>query len=169
MQFPLGDPLRSRSTAVSPLTHLQVLSYSRTAAPLFLHTGAGTRPVVGFRSFTAGAPNQLGIAPGTETSIHFPSCIEKYLSSHSTPGKHFVILFVCLFVLTYLFQGSPLDSPPMHCLQHTQCRQPQWHTMAARCQSPWLCTYHRYVQSIQKEKCKVCLYHRQFYRALAPN
>ena len=39
-------------------------------------------------SLTEGAPNQLGIAPGTETSMHFPSCIEKNLSSQGliVPG-----------------------------------------------------------------------------------
>ena len=44
--------------------------------------GAGSSLGVGGSSLTTGAPSQLGIAPGTETSIHFPSWIEKKASSH---------------------------------------------------------------------------------------
>ena len=37
---------------------------------------------MGGSSLTTGAPSQLGMAPGTETSIHFPSWIVKKSSSH---------------------------------------------------------------------------------------
>ena len=44
--------------------------------------GAGSSLGVGGSSLTTGAPSQLGMAPGTETSIHFPSWIVKKSSSH---------------------------------------------------------------------------------------
>ena len=44
--------------------------------------GAGRSRGVAGSSFTAGAPNQLGMAPGTETSIHLPSWMLKKASSH---------------------------------------------------------------------------------------
>ena len=57
---------------------------------LFLQVGAGYSSGVGSMSLTAGAPNQLGMAPGTAGSMHLPSSMEKYLSLHSKPGRGYI-------------------------------------------------------------------------------
>ena len=50
---------------------------------------------MGSRSFTTGAPAQLGMAPGTLTSTHWPSSSEKYWSSHSNSDRK------CYFLRKY--------------------------------------------------------------------